>query len=343
MAVIKLTPDQIESWVARHFEYKRRKGGDEILICNPFVHSDNKFKFNISTVLRETKKGAAGYWVHDWRPSASQFNMSFIRFVQLYKNISFKEALKEICGEGIDLKSILRYSKPAIEEPTETPPTEIIVQLPPSALPIAVESPSKIRTIAINYLKSRCVSYELAVEQQIHYTGTSIVFPYLEYDAIVYWQSRSIIDKVFEFPDVRKVKVGKADFIYGFDNAEPHQPVYVAEAIFGALTIGPGGLATGGASMGENQRRKIRAINPSKVVLAPDNDEEGIASIYKNFQLISPYFETHYVLPPKPYKDWNDLAKSVANKEMGRKLVRMYIEKHAKLLSLREIVKLRLG
>jgi len=108
MAVMRLTPDQIESWIARHFEYRRRKGGEELIIRNPFIPNDQKFKFNISTRLKETKQGYKGYWVHDWRPSSQQYNMSFIRFVQLYKGLTFKEALKDeissvtVCGLGID-------------------------------------------------------------------------------------------------------------------------------------------------------------------------------------------------------------------------------------------------
>ena len=112
MGLIKLTSDQIENWVARHFEYKRRKGGDELLICNPFVPGDNKYKFNISTVAKESKRTKhSNYWVHDWRPSAQQYNGSFLKFVQRYKGCTFKEAIKDICGEGIDLRAILDNTK----------------------------------------------------------------------------------------------------------------------------------------------------------------------------------------------------------------------------------------
>jgi len=331
---IRLTPDQIESWIARHFEYKRRKNGDELIIRNPFIPSDEKFKFNISTVLKETKQGYKGYWVHDWRPSA-RYNMSFIRFVQLYKGITFKEALKEICGDHINLKAILRSAKPQIEQ---EPEIEIRLELPKSATPITNGNP-KIRDIAIRYLKSRGISLKTAIANQIHYNSSSIIFPYLEYDSIVYWQSRSFIDKIFENPDERKVGVGKSQFLYGFDNAEPYQSIFIVEAIFCALSLGPGGVAIGGANLSESQRRKIRAINPSKIILAPDNDKEGLASLYYNWNILRPYFEIYYVLPPKPHKDWNDIIK--ANRKLN-KIARIYAEKHAKLLDLKKAVKLKL-
>lgn len=338
MGVIKLTPYQIESWVARHFEYKSRKNGQELTICNPFIPGDTKFKFNISTVLKGTKRNPdiQGYWVHDWRPSCHNYNMSFLRFVQKFKGFTFKEALKDVCGDGIDFKAILRKSKPQIEESREI---EVILQLPKGSIPIH-QGKGKIREIAINYLKRRGISYETAIAHQLHYTGAEIVFPYLEYDAIVYWQSRSIIDKTFEFPEEKTTNTGKASFLYGFDDAEPYQDVFLTEAIFCSLTIGPGGLATGGADLSEQQRRKLRAINPSRIILAPDNDREGKCSLYNNYRLLSPYGELWYVLPPNPFKDWNDIAQKYGQK--GNKVARLYAEKNAKRLMVKDAIRFRM-
>ena len=339
MGTIKLTPYQIESWVARHFDYRSRKGGEELTICNPFIPGDTKFKFNISTVAKGTKKHPEikGYWVHDWRPSAAGSSMSFLRFVQKYKGISFKEAVKDVCGDGIDFRAILRSAKPQPEREEEEE-IEVILELPKGSIPIS-EGPPKLKKLAVNYLKRRGVSYDMAVAHRLHYTGTDIVFPYLEYDAIVYWQSRSILDKTFEFPDERKVKIGKSQFLYGFDEAEPYQDIFLTEAIFCSLTIGPGGLATGGATLSENQRRKIRAINPSRIILAPDNDQEGKCSLYENYRLLSPYGEVWYVLPPNPFKDWNDIAQKYGTK--GNKVARVYAEKHVKRLTLKDAIRFR--
>lgn len=341
MGVIKLSPEQIETWVARHFEYRRRKDGQELITRNPFL-GDDKFKFNISTILKETRQGHLGYWVHDWRPHAQQYNMSFIRFVQLYKDLSFKEALKDICGDKIDLKSILSSAKPKLQE---EPQYEVELTLPAGSKFITEKS--KLQQIIVNYLKSRGINYTTAQSLQLHYTGPSIVFPYLEYDTIVYWQSRSVASKEFEFPDERFVGVSKSQFLYGFDNTEPYQPIFLVEAIFCALSLGPGALATGGADLSEFQRRKIRAINPSKVILAPDNDEAGRASLYRNFKLLNPYADIYYVLPPKKFKgkqvkDWNDIVKMCKNKNKGRQLVRLYAESNAKPLNLPKAIQFRI-
>lgn len=303
MYQVRLTQSQIENWVARHFEYKRRKHGEELLICNPFT-DDNKFKFNICTKLTRSKKSKAmGYWCHDWRPTAHEYDSSFIKFVQRYKGLTFKEALQEVCGDSIDLRAIMCPPKKVEDEPEP----EVIFKLPDMAVPITDERFPRAREFAINYLESRRVSYSDAKAFRIHYTPTMVVFPYLEYDMIVYWQGRTLVDKQFRFPDEGEVGRGKSDFLYGFDNAEIGGQVYIAEAIFGALSLGPGGLASGGAQMQERQVRKVRALNPSIVVLAPDNDEEGIRSLRPNYQLLSPYYTIYYSLPPKGFKDWNEL------------------------------------
>ena len=110
MGLIKLTSDQIENWVARHFEYKRRKGGDELLICNPFVPGDNKYKFNISTVAKESKRTKhSNYWVHDWRPSAQQYNGSFLKFVQRYKVLLVKGLITNVVPSLVCAITSLSY------------------------------------------------------------------------------------------------------------------------------------------------------------------------------------------------------------------------------------------
>lgn len=325
----RLTPNQIENWVARHFDYRRRKGGEELLICNPF-DGDDDFKFNISTIPKTSKRtGNSGYWVHDWRPSAQHHNGSFIKFVQKYKGLTFKEALKDVCGEEIDLRSILSPRRKEVEP--EEP--EKLITLPSTAIPIDQPKWPKIHQMALNYLESRGISLVDAKTYRLHYTPTSIVFPYIEYDMIVYWQSRTIIGKKFEFPDQRDTGQGKSFYLYGFDNAEPHGTVYIAEAIFCAISLGPGGLASGGAQLSDGQRRKLRALSPSEVVLAPDNDEEGTKSIYTNWQLLRGSFNLGYVLPPQPFKDWNDIVKSYNNKSDGLEFVRKYIHENTQPLT----------
>lgn len=329
---VKLTQSQIELWIARHFVYKRRKGGDELLICNPFIPGDIGFKFNISTKLKKTRKGASGYWVYDWRPSASGNNGSFIKFVQNYKGLSFRDALKDICGADVNLRDLLPKNYVEVEE------VELILEMPENAVPIDDPTWPRLQKLALNYLKSRGVTQKDAIAYKLHYTPTMIVFPYLEYDMIVYWQARVFSKEIkrFEFPEI-----SKSAFLYGFDNAEPSQPIYLTEAIFCALTIGPGGMAIGGATLQEEQRRKLRAINPSYIVLCPDNDTEGKASLFHNYNLLKAYYTIYYVLPPDPHKDWNDFACYFEDKQEGKIAVREYIANNMKRLTPMDAIRFR--
>lgn len=336
---IDLTPEQIEAWVARHFEYKRRKNGEELLICNPF-DGDDSYKFNISTIKKTSKRsGVSGYWVHDWRPSAAHHGGSFLKFVQKYKGFSFREAIRDVCGDGINLKSILKSMS--------APPEEIIIEqiltLPDNAVPIQESKWPKFQKMACKYLLSRGIDLKIAKSFQVHYTPTTVVFPYLEYEMIVYWQSRSMIGKKFEFPDERKTGIGKSEFLYGFDNAEPRGRVFITEAIFDAITIGPGGLASGGATIAKSQMKKLRALSPSELILAPDNDKQGKISIYENWGLLKNYYDLYYVLPPDQFKDWNEMACSYKDYKIGLAETRKYLHGNIKKLTLAEAMKFRLN
>jgi DNA primase len=299
---IKLDPQQIESWVARHFEYRRRKGGQELKICNPF-DGDTNYKFNINTL-----KGVC----HDWRPGHQRFDGPFLRFVQKWKNITFYEALQDVCGQGVDLRSILQPKLKDIKEEEEVQ-IEPDVSLPEEAKSFRDPGESKLKQIALTYLNSRGINSETAAKYDLHYGVDRIYFPYYEYGVQVYWQARLIHTKMFDFPALEKTGgVGKENYLYGFDTCEPSQPVFIVESIIDAITLGDGTVATGGASMQKVQCRKVRAIGPSVIVLAPDRDYEGIMSIQKNAELLESVQDTEvkFVIPPEPYKDWNEMRDS---------------------------------
>lgn len=302
---VTIRPDQIETWISKHFDYKRRKSGAELLINNPF-DGDTKFKFNINTV-----KGVC----HDWRPGHQQNDGPFLRFVQNYKRISFVEAIREVCGQEVDLRSIFKSAraKEIQEDEQEIVPD---ASLPATAKSFRVESTDKIRSVALNYLMSRNISIETACKYNLHYGVDRIYFPYYEYGVQVYWQARAIYSKTFEFPSLDVTKYGKEYYLYGFDNAEPGQPLIINESIIDSISLGDGAVATGGASMGGGdavkskfQCKKIRAIGPNIVVLAPDRDYEGLSSILKNAKLIESICDTElrFIVPPKPFKDWNEM------------------------------------
>jgi len=302
---VEITPDQIETWIAARFEYKTRRGGNEILICNPFI-GDDKFKFNICLEKKESRRsGRSNYWVHDWR--YSEYDGSFINFVQKHENCSYPEAVKQVTGVAVSPRAHLRMAMAKKMKDVEE--AEYSIKLPDSAIPLRPKKDHKVRQIALNYLASRGISEEQAIRHRIHYDVSSLYFPYYEYDYLVYWQARDILNKRFEFPELG-AGAGKSDFLYGFDQIEPGQVIFLTEAIIDAISLGEGGLAAGGAGeLSKRQIKKLKALNPGIVVLAPDNDNAGRETIRSNFYLLRRKFRLEYVIPPKGYKDWNDLER----------------------------------
>lgn len=336
----------IERWVSKHFKYKKRRNDTQIVICNPF-DGDTKWHFNISLESTKSRRtGKYNYYVHDWRPDKSMWDTNFVRFVANYKNISYFEALKEIKG---DCLSALETYKEAInnnslEEKNENEkeePLEYIVELPPNCKNISKENlDDKICKISINYLNKRKISLEKAKSYSLKFNTQGIIFPYIEYGEVVYWQLRDVISKRFDFPK----QSNKTDYIFGFDNVEPNDNMFITESIIDAMCIGENCIATGGATIVGKQIRKIKALNPDIIVLCPDNDEAGIKSLRQNYDLINNYFvnvKIAYCLPPKSdkydIKDWNDIEKYLGVGES-----RKYIINNARVLRLSEIINPRI-
>lgn len=345
--MLKISPDKILSWVAANFQYKPRKGGLELLICNPF-DGDTGWNFNISTT-----KGT----VHDWRGDEwakvgnSKGRPTFIRFVQLYRNCSFTEAIQEVLGSSISLdaiRALLKQGKPQ-EEPKKVSQNGIV--LPENSIKID-QSPEKMMVgIIKRWLKSRGVTDEDVIKYDIHHHGPIVVWPYYEFDELVFWQSRSAFEKIYLFPS-EDCGVTKSMFLYGFDYADPGEYVVITEAIFGMMTLGEQCLASGGAGMSPRQINKLKLLVPNKgVIFAPDNDLAGISSIISNYELAAGLkYPLLYSMPPriempakpgcKPEftKDWNEVGSIVGFKEPVRKI----FENNIKRLTQQELLKLRI-
>jgi hypothetical protein len=344
--MIKLQPEQIETWVARHFEYKRKKNGRELLINNP--DGDTKHNLRISTEYKLLKnkydknnKPIYGYWVNDFRVNHQQYNGSLISFIKKYKRISYFEALAELTGASAknlrDLMHKIKIDRLRSESKEEEAEDESEVELPPLSVLLSKKDDSRLRQIAINYLNNRAIAESVVIEHQLYYTPVAIVFPYIEYGALVYWQMREVLDKRFEFPDEAKTGLAKTDFLYNFDNVEqPADYVIVVESIFNCLSIGDNCVATGGAKIPEDakQIRKLNMLSPKDIILAPDMDEAGVVSLKLNYYALKDQFNLAYCLPPDDL-DWNDM-----DQKHGIGTARKYIEKNTRRLNLNSLLRL---
>lgn len=299
------SPNQVLTWIKNNFsDYKIKRDGAELIMPNPFGDSGKHFSVTLKPkTIRRGSIEIKGYWVHDWRPNYSYYNGSFMKFVQLYLNCSYRQAWKEVTNTAPSLSDYSEEEE--IEKPT------VYVELPQSTS--IQENNSKIAMPAIRYLGKRNITIPLAIKFGLRCTITTIIFPYYEFGDVVYWQSRSILNKIFKFPPI-EVGVGKGDFLYGFDQIEPRTFVIIVESPIDAIGIQNDAVATGGDSITNNQVKRLKILNPNKIILAPDNDEAGVASLRNHFYLLKKYgFNLSYCLPPKPPNkekmDWNDLLK----------------------------------
>lgn len=313
---VQPTADQMERWFRKNgIEYKSGNKS-QFRICNP--DGDTSFCIEIS------KDKAL---VHDFRPHHQQYDGTFLRFVSKFKGISIEEAIEEVCGDA-------RFYADDILDEEEDEELEDDIELPDGAVSLREESDSKIRKIVMNYLlNDRKLDESAIMQANIHYLGTSVVVPYHEYGMIVFWQIREILSKFFEFPRACGKTAG--DFLYGFDNVEPHSYVIVTEAIFNTLSIGSDCVATGGASLKDGQVKLLKILSPSEIILAPDNDKAGRKSLEKDYQSLKKHnWDISYCLPPFVKGgddiDWNDMKKMGLNP-------REYILKNKKKLTVKNI------
>ena len=294
---VKPSSDQMESWLKKHFDYKTMS--DQFRICNP--DGDSKYCMAISR---------SQALVHDFRPGHQQYDGTFIGFISKYKNISIREAIDEVC-KGVIFSSA---DDTVIDEAEDI---EHEIELPAGSRSLRDKNDSKLWKMNVGYLVNRRgLDYDVIIRANIHYLGTEIIVPYYQYGVLVFYQSRQQMDKRFNFPKSTVKKAG--DFLYGFDNVEPHSEVIIVESIYNSLSIGDGCVATGGASLKPGQLRLLKALAPKDIILAADNDEAGRKSICKDFISISKskiVSNIYYCLPPfsTDQMDWNDMKQRGLN------------------------------
>jgi len=316
---IKPTPLQIATWVRNHFDYKVKKQGEELRICNPYDYpKDTKFHVFVNTQKAK---------VNDFRPNHKRnISGTFLNFVRRYRRISFHEAVKEVMG-NVDPR-MYRDSGP---EP-KLEATRQFVELPADFKQFgSLDEDDAVATAVRLYLHRRMITDEQIGEFGIGYGGLAAVFPYYEFGDIVYWQSRSIINKKFNFPDGST----KTKFIYGFDNLDPEYPVIITESVTNALMFEHGG-SVGGCDVSDDQKRRLKAAGISDIILALDNDQGGREGIASCYQRLSPIFNLYYALTDRE-DDWNKIAQNE-----GLTAVYEMLMKNVKKLTLGESVRLRL-
>lgn len=340
MSKLTIPPKKIAAYIKKKFTYKERRDGEELIICNP-LNGDTGYHFNINP-----EKGVC----HDWRddswagkpnPKTGKRSCNIIRFVSLYERCSTAEAIK-ILLDGAKLE---------VEEQKQEY-TEYDISLPTNRK-LAECTQEEVANMLIKWLKRRAYDLEDVEKNDLRFFGSDVIWPYYEFESLVYWQSRSYLNKTFRFPspDVRdktgnvigKMTASKGQFLYGFDDVEMNSYIIITEAIFDKHTLGEQALASGGAVLTSDQLIKIRLLNPkSGIILAPDSDSAGIKSIIQNYNLLkSMNYAVYYSLPPSvdgnDKSDWNEMFEKY---KIPKAEIRSALDKNIKPINPMEVVKL---
>ena len=336
-----IPPKKIEAWVEENFDVKkRRRGGQELIIINPLTgHDKPRLNINLDGRLHDW---GGDEWAGPPNPKTGKRPAHIIRFVQLYRGVSFREALQELVGSS-SLTYALRSSKPKeVEEDT----TETVSAVIPSEFHLLDNPNSLLKKPVWNYLKSRGYTEAEILNQEIHHSVTDALWLYTEFGELVYMQSRNIYSKRFWFPptditDANGKKIGELgvtrdDVLYGFDDVPRAEYIILTESIFDKNTLGKHALSTGGVILSKGQLKRINLIGPKEgVVLAPDNDAPAIESILTNApRLRDMGYKVFFSIPPRIElpngeftKDWNELltgaklTKSQTVETMNQRLV----------------------
>lgn len=317
----QIPANKIIAWIERNFEYKTRKNGAEYRINSPF-EPDTGYNFNINPEHGVCHDWRSNEWAGAINPETGKRNCSFIKFVRLYKKYTYHEAIRDVLGASEDVSEFL---KPTGRVTDGEAKRKVSVALPDGVEMLAGASDKQAMALKV-WLRSRGYTNEDIEKYELHYLGMDVYWPYYEFDTLVYYQSRSRLNKKFNFPaaeikdeDGKVIGVtdgSKSDFFYGFDEVKPASYVVITEAIFDQYTLGEQALASGGAILTKQQIGKLRILGPRDgVILAPDNDIAGVKSILYNYDLLQGMNSAiWYSLPPQKthgVKDWNELIEKM--------------------------------
>lgn len=338
---MKIPPEKIKKFIETHFQYKVRRDGEEYIINNPFNY-DTGYHFNINVHKALCHDWRGDDWAGPPNPISGKRSCGFIKFVSLYLNVSIKEAYNKL---SISYTPTRKDEKEEIDKIYE-------LKLPKNQK--LYTDNNEIADILKRWLKKRGYTQEELEKNDIRYDGFKVIWPYYEFEEIVYWQARSYMNKRFEFPSTQvfengklagKVEASKGMFLYGFDDIEFNSYVIVTEAIFDKHSLGEQTVASGGASLTDEQLKKLKILNPIKgIILAPDNDKAGVASIVSNYWKLKPLGYPIYAsyFRSEKYdglKDWNELIeKGKKTKEEVRDIFEASIIK-VDVLSINKLVK----
>jgi DNA primase len=133
--------------------------------------------------------------------------------------------------------------------------------------------------LALGYLRGRGLSQKKIDFYELGYCGTGyfkgyVIIPFYENNRLVYFQARRFFPYLSKpkYLNPQNATVGKADFIYGLQDANPSSPVIITEGVFDAMAVGKNGLSILGKKISDRQLSMLMDLKPDEVIVLLDRD-----------------------------------------------------------------------
>ena len=246
---------------------------------------------------------------------------SFLQLYSTIKGISINDAKKELYNynpEGIiEVLSAKKRDK-AVEELEHENFNSYILEdcIGANDSPGGVVEKGYQRHL-LDFIKERNIpeSTKLFVAHKGKFQGRIIIPIYDEHDDIVYFQGRRIVDSMPKKYDNPTLKKGHT--ILNKHKFKKDKYIVVTEGLIDALSIGDNGTSVMGKELSEDFISNIIGLSDKGVIVALDNDKDGIKSL-KIFMKNNKYKKrVKYFIFPKKYLSFKDLNSFSASKRLS--------------------------
>lgn len=129
----------------------------------------------------------------------------------------------------------------------------------------------------LNYLSRRGITPAAIDGYKLRQTTDEqfIMAPFYEQGAFVYYQLRGVDSPLKKNPTkVEANGFGKADFLFGYDQAKGSDRLVLVEGWADAIIAGAGAMAIQGKSLSRTQAKKVLSMQPACVTVMLDGDDD---------------------------------------------------------------------
>lgn len=312
-------------WAEDKFGDVKVKGG-EIRANSIFHPTDSDTKFRLWMSPSGGKKGRDFGVYHCFDTDRKG---TLVGLVMMLDRVPFSEALEIVGGSTLTHDLEKQIDEFFAEKEDTIEDIEKTISLPSDTYYIDDLPSNRTALEATIYLETRKIPTDgLMVSLYGHYKDRIIIPYYDKQGQLIYFNSRSLVDKDWipkYLGPPKEIGVGKEDVIYMQYWPEPGNKIYVTEGEFDSIVLrlcDYFSAACGSKNLSETQIEYLRDYD---IVIALDQDEAGkkaLVTWYEQFR-DNGINEFRYVAPPKGFKDWNQLYEKT-----DKAIIRAFINKH---------------